>query len=77
MTYKKAFGMTHEKTILITGGTGTFGKKCVEILLQEHNPKKIIVFSRDEAKQFEMQKTMPDTHTEDSKMRYLVGRYKR
>jgi UDP-N-acetylglucosamine 4,6-dehydratase len=41
--------------------------------LKEHKPKKIIVFSRDEAKQFEMQKTMPDTHTEDSKMRYLVG----
>ncbi|MBX7148448.1 UDP-N-acetylglucosamine 4,6-dehydratase (inverting) [bacterium] len=43
------------KTILITGGTGSFGQKCVETLLTEHNPKKIIVFSRDELKQYEMQ----------------------
>jgi UDP-N-acetylglucosamine 4,6-dehydratase len=73
MPYTKAYGMTNEKTILITGGTGTFGRRCAEILLKEHNPKKIIVLSRDEAKQFEMQKTMPDTHTRDSKIRYHVG----
>lgn len=43
-----------ESTVLITGGTGSFGKKCVEILLKEKRPKKIIIFSRDELKQFEM-----------------------
>ena len=41
------------KTILITGGTGTFGQRCTKTLLK-YKPKKIIVFSRDEFKQFEM-----------------------
>ena len=44
------------KTFLVTGGTGSFGKKLVQILLEKHNPKKIIVFSRDELKQHEMSK---------------------
>jgi len=43
------------KTILITGGTGSFGQKCSEILLK-YQPKKIIIFSRDELKQYEMDK---------------------
>src|SRR3990167_5300442 len=42
------------KTILITGGTGSFGKKMVQIVLSEYKPKRLIVFSRDELKQFEM-----------------------
>ena len=42
------------KTILITGGTGSFGRKFVSIVLKDHAPKKLIVFSRDELKQFEM-----------------------
>ena len=42
------------KTILITGGTGSFGKKMVQIVLTEHKPKRLIIFSRDELKQFEM-----------------------
>ena len=41
--------------VLITGGTGSFGKKFTEILLKEHAPKKVIIFSRDELKQHEMQ----------------------
>lgn len=45
-----------DKTVLITGGTGSFGKKFTEIMLREHQPKKLIVFSRDELKQHEMQK---------------------
>ena len=44
-----------ERVVLITGGTGSFGKKCVQILLDEYHPKKVIVFSRDELKQHEMQ----------------------
>ncbi len=44
-----------EKTILITGGTGSFGKKFAKIVLDELNPKKLIIYSRDEAKQFDMQ----------------------
>tara|TARA_B100000965_G_scaffold280439_1_gene238294 strand:- start:12168 stop:13175 length:1008 start_codon:yes stop_codon:yes gene_type:complete len=42
------------KTFLVTGGTGTFGKNFVRILFEKHNPKKVIVFSRDELKQYEM-----------------------
>ncbi len=43
------------KNILVTGGTGSFGKRVIKSLLSNYNPKKIIVFSRDELKQFEMQ----------------------
>jgi UDP-N-acetylglucosamine 4,6-dehydratase len=43
------------QVILITGGTGSFGKKFVEIMLKEYQPKKLIIFSRDELKQYEMQ----------------------
>jgi UDP-N-acetylglucosamine 4,6-dehydratase len=46
-----------DKVILVTGGTGSFGKKFIQIMLKEHQPKKIIVFSRDELKQHEMQTT--------------------
>ncbi len=43
------------QVVLVTGGTGSFGKKFIEILVRECNPKKVIVFSRDELKQYEMQ----------------------
>ena len=43
------------KIILVTGGTGSFGKQFVKHLLNFCNPKKIIIFSRDELKQYEMQ----------------------
>ena len=46
--------MLNGKSILITGGTGSFGKKFVEIILNEYKPEKLIIFSRDELKQFEM-----------------------
>jgi UDP-N-acetylglucosamine 4,6-dehydratase len=46
--------MLNDKAILITGGTGSFGKKFVQIVLENYEPKKLIVFSRDELKQFEM-----------------------
>ena len=60
--------MFDDKTILITGGTGSFGKKYVETLLSRFNPKKIIIFSRDELKQYEMAQTY------NSKvMRYFIG----
>jgi UDP-N-acetylglucosamine 4,6-dehydratase len=44
-----------DKVILVTGGTGSFGKKFIQVMLDEIQPKKIIVFSRDELKQHEMQ----------------------
>ena len=46
--------MLNNKSILITGGTGSLGKKMVQIILSEYKPKRLIVFSRDELKQFEM-----------------------
>jgi UDP-N-acetylglucosamine 4,6-dehydratase len=44
-----------ERTVLITGGTGSFGRKCTEVLLEKGPPLKLIIFSRDELKQYEMQ----------------------
>tara|TARA_B100000575_G_scaffold294486_1_gene310762 strand:- start:11672 stop:12646 length:975 start_codon:yes stop_codon:yes gene_type:complete len=46
--------MFKNQTILITGGTGSFGKKFAQKIIENHKPKKIIIFSRDELKQFEM-----------------------
>jgi len=59
------------KNILVTGGTGSFGKKFVEIILAEHHPQKLIVFSRDELKQHEMQAQFPATPS--SPVRYFIG----
>jgi len=60
--------MFDNKNIFISGGTGSFGKKYVETLLKNFNPKKIIVFSRDELKQFEMSQKF-----NDPRIRYLIG----
>jgi UDP-N-acetylglucosamine 4,6-dehydratase/5-epimerase len=60
-----------DKTILITGGTGSFGKKFIEVVLKDYRPKKLIVFSRDELKQHEMRRQFPDGI--DSPMRYFIG----
>jgi UDP-N-acetylglucosamine 4,6-dehydratase len=57
------------KVILITGGTGSFGKKMTKILLAEMNPRKIIIFSRDELKQHEMRVGGYD----DPRLRYFIG----
>lgn len=57
------------KVILITGGTGSFGKKFTKILLAEKNPKKVIIFSRDELKQHEMRVAGYD----DPRLRYFIG----
>ncbi len=59
------------KNILITGGTGSFGKKCVEILLQKFRPKKLIIFSRDELKQFEMAQIFSPQKYDC--LRYFIG----
>ena len=46
--------MFNNKNILLTGGTGSFGNKFVDLVLQRYKPKKLIIFSRDEMKQWEM-----------------------
>ncbi len=57
------------KTILITGGTGSFGKACVKKLLDEHKPRRIRIFSRDELKQWDMQRQFGDHPS----LRFLIG----
>ena len=49
-----------DSTILVTGGTGSFGEKFVEMTLNRYKPKKVIIFSRDEMKQWEMAKKYPN-----------------
>jgi UDP-N-acetylglucosamine 4,6-dehydratase len=56
------------KSVLVTGGTGSFGKQFIRTLLERHRPRRIAVYSRDELKQFEMQKSF-DTQS----MRYFIG----
>lgn len=62
--------MLNNKTILITGGTGSFGKKFTKTILKEYNPKKIIIYSRDEYKQFLMQSQFKDY---SKKLRFFIG----
>lgn len=60
--------MFNNKNILITGGTGSFGKKYTQILLKNYKPNKIIIYSRDELKQYEMA-----SEFSHSSMRYFIG----
>ena len=63
--------MLNNKTILITGGTGSFGKKATQVILERYKPKRLIIFSRDELKQYEMeQRFSPDDYP---CMRYFIG----
>lgn len=62
--------MLNNKTILVTGGTGSFGQKFIGTILQKYKPKKVIVFSRDEFKQFEMAKIFPG---DKYPIRYFLG----
>ena len=62
--------MLDNKTILITGGTGSFGKCFTKYALTNYNPKKIIIYSRDEFKQYLMQNEFKEY---ESKMRYFIG----
>jgi len=60
-----------QATVLVTGGTGSFGKKFVEVMLRETPPKKLIVLSRDELKQYDMRQVFPDSGS--SPLRYFIG----
>ena len=60
--------MFNDESILITGGTGSFGNKCVETILSKYHPKKLIIFSRDELKQYEMAQKYNEPC-----MRYFLG----
>ena len=59
----------HDSTILITGGTGSFGNTFIPMTLEKYNPKKVIIYSRDEMKQWEMAKNFQD----DPRVRFFIG----
>jgi len=61
--------MLTNSTILVTGGTGSFGSTFVPMTLEKYNPKKIIIFSRDEMKQWEMARIFQD----DERVRFFIG----
>lgn len=59
----------NDKTILITGGTGSFGTNCIKRLLEEHEPRAVRLFSRDELKQSELRAR----HGDDERLRFFIG----
>ena len=61
--------MLKNSSILITGGTGSFGKSFVPLTLKKFNPKRLIIFSRDEMKQWEMERQFKD----DDRVRFFIG----
>ncbi len=63
--------MLNNKSILITGGTGYFGKNFVKYIFKNYKPKKIIIFSRDEAKQFEMKNEFSEKKY--SNLKFFIG----
>ena len=63
--------MLDDKNILISGGTGSFGKKATEIILKKYKPRRLIIFSRDELKQFEMSQTY--SMSQYPCIRYFIG----
>jgi UDP-N-acetylglucosamine 4,6-dehydratase len=58
-----------EQVVLVTGGTGSFGKRFVEVMLKEHHPKRLVIFSRDELKQHDMRAAGFDHPS----LRYFIG----
>jgi UDP-N-acetylglucosamine 4,6-dehydratase len=73
MTKRKSVeNLINNKTVLLTGGTGSFGKKFIKTILERYKPKKVIVFSRDELKQFDMQNDKIFKRFNEI-MRYFIG----
>lgn len=67
--------MLNNATILITGGTGSFGKKMIEMIFENYNPKKVIIYSRDEFKQFNVRNKFVKMLTAEQflKLRFFIG----
>ena len=63
----------HGKSVLVTGGTGSFGKRFIETVLRHHRPSRVVVFSRDELKQHEMRSRPPFDTLDADRIRYFVG----
>ncbi len=64
--------MLNDKVILITGGTGSFGKKCLQMIFEQYTPKKVIIYSRDEYKQSVM-KAEFENKVDMKKVRFFIG----
>ena len=64
--------MLNNKTILVTGGTGSFGKKFLEMIFDKYTPKKVIIYSRDEFKQ-SIIRSEYDDRIDMSKVRFFIG----
>jgi UDP-N-acetylglucosamine 4,6-dehydratase len=69
--FDSVVNLIDNKNILITGGTGTFGHEITEILLKKYNPNKVIIFSRDEFKQYNMKQIFSETQYKN--IRYFIG----
>jgi UDP-N-acetylglucosamine 4,6-dehydratase len=63
--------MLNDKSILVTGGTGSFGSRFTRTILQRYRPKRLVIYSRDELKQYEMAQELP--HEKYGCMRYFIG----
>ena len=61
--------MFKNSSILVTGGTGSFGRKFIELTLKKYNPKRIVVYSRDEMKQWDMSNKYKD----EKRIRFFIG----
>jgi UDP-N-acetylglucosamine 4,6-dehydratase len=61
------------KSVLVTGGTGSFGKRFIQTVLEHYEPRRVIVFSRDELKQFEMAQDPKLKELDRGRMRYFLG----
>ena len=68
---KSGFGMLNGQSILVTGGSGSFGRRFVETVLRHASPRRVIVFSRDEFKQYEMQQQLGPEWA--STLRFFIG----
>lgn len=65
-----SYSILKNKSVLITGGTGSFGQSCVKFLLENTEARRVIVFSRDELKQYQMQNRLSDP---DRRLRFFIG----
>ena len=61
----------YNSSVLITGGTGSFGEKAVHYILKKFKPKRLIIFSRDEFKQFNLDNRIPKKYK--NKVRFFIG----